>query len=70
MRDDADDRQRRPPGADDAYTTPGRLASYWGVHVDTIYRDVKKGALRAYRLPGGQLRIRLSDARKYGRPIE
>ncbi len=47
-----------------------RLAAYWGVSVDTIYRDVAKGALRAFRLPGGTIRIRTSDARKYGRPVE
>lgn len=50
--------------------SPGRLASYWGVSVDTVYRDIAKGALRAYRLPGGTIRIRTSDARRYGRPIE
>lgn len=53
-----------------AALSPARLAARWGVHVQTIYRDIRKGALRAYRLPGGDLRIRLSDARRYGRPIE
>lgn len=52
------------------HCSPGRLAAYWGVHPNTIYRDIRKGALRAFRLPGGQLRIRTSDARKYGRPNE
>lgn len=52
------------------HISPSRLADYWGVHVNTIYRDVRKGALRAFRLPGGQLRIRTSDARRYGRPNE
>jgi excisionase family DNA binding protein len=50
--------------------TPSRLARFWGVHVNTVYRDISKGALRAYRLPGGQIRVRNSDARRYGRPIE
>lgn len=50
--------------------SPSRLASFWGVHPNTIYRDIRKGALRAFRLPGGQLRISRSDARRYGRPTE
>lgn len=50
--------------------SPGQLAAAWGVHVETIYRDIHKGALRAFRLPGGQLRIRLGDAHRYGRPVE
>jgi excisionase family DNA binding protein len=50
--------------------SPSKLARYWGVHVNTVYRDIAKGALRGYRLPGGQIRIRTSDARRYGRPIE
>jgi excisionase family DNA binding protein len=49
--------------------SPSRLASYWGVEVQTIYRDIRKGALRAYRLPGGDLRIRVTDARRYGKPV-
>lgn len=55
---------------DDLHITPSRLARYWGVHINTIYRDIRKGALRAYKMPGGQLRIRISDARRYGRPVE
>lgn len=50
--------------------TPSQLASYWNVHYDTVLRDIRKGALRAFRLPGGQIRIRTKDARSYGRPIE
>lgn len=50
--------------------SPARLADYWGVHVRTIYRDIHKGALRAFKLPGGQIRIRTSDARRYGKPVE
>jgi excisionase family DNA binding protein len=49
--------------------TPQELADYWGVHVQTIYRDIRKGALRAFRLPGGDIRIRVEDARRYGRPV-
>lgn len=51
--------------------SPARLAAYWGVHVDTIYRDIRKGALKAFRVgPRGQWRIRRADARRYGRPNE
>lgn len=67
-----DDLQPGLPRAKDqiGMITPARLAAFWGVHPNTIYRDIRKGALRAYRLPGGQLRIRLSDARRYGQPVE
>jgi len=54
----------------DGTVSPSRLAKFWCVHPNTIYRDIHKGALRAFRLPGGQLRIRVSDARRYGRPVE
>lgn len=49
--------------------TPTLLAKYWGVHVATVHRAIKKKALRAYRLPGGQVRISLYDAKRFGRPI-
>lgn len=55
--------------ADAPHVSPSRLADYWGVHVQTIYRDIRKGALPAYRMPGGQIRIRTADARRYGRPF-
>jgi excisionase family DNA binding protein len=51
------------------YVTPGELARYWRVSTDTIYRDIKKGALPAYRIgSSGTIRIRIEDARRYGRP--
>jgi len=50
--------------------SPARLASFWGVRLRTVYRDIQKGALPAYRLPNGRIRIKTSDARRYGRPIE
>lgn len=58
------------PREDDATVSPSWLAAYWNVHPQTVYRDIRKGALLAFRLPGGQMRIRLSDARRYGTPIE
>lgn len=53
-----------------SHISPEELAAYWHVHVHTIYRDIRKGALRAFKLPSGRLRIRPDDARRYGRPIE
>lgn len=71
-RPDQDD--RRVPDMDERTmgpnVSPSQLARFWGVHVNTVYRDISKGALKAYRLPGGQLRVRNSDARRYGRPLE
>jgi hypothetical protein len=45
------------------------LVRFWGVHENVIYRDIRKGALRAFRLPGGQLRVLRADALHYGRPV-
>jgi predicted site-specific integrase-resolvase len=64
------DKPDRAPRHEGAYISPSRLARHWDVHINTIYRDIRKGALKASRLPGGQFRILLSDARAYGRPIE
>jgi excisionase family DNA binding protein len=51
------------------YVTPSELARYWRVSTDTIYRDIRKGALLAYRVGScGTIRIRIEDARRYGRP--
>lgn len=53
------------------YVTVTDLARYWKVSVDTVYRDIRKGALRAYRVgSSGKIRVRLEDARRYGRPAE
>ena len=52
------------------YVSVTWLASFWGVHPNTVYRDIGKGALKAYRLPSGVLRILLADAHRYGRPVE
>lgn len=62
--------RRRGAPALEAAVSPAWLAAKWGVGVQTVYRDIRKGALRAYRLPGGDLRIRIRDARRYGRPVE
>lgn len=50
--------------------SPTQLAAFWSVHPNTVYRDIRKGALRAFRLPGGQIRVKMADARRYGRPVE
>jgi predicted site-specific integrase-resolvase len=58
------------PDDDAPCLSPRELADHWGVHPQTVYRDLRKGALRGFLLPGGRIRIRPSDARRYGRPIE
>jgi len=52
----------------DVHVSPEQLASFWGVHVNKVYRDIRKGALRAFRIPSGRWRIRRDDMRRYGRP--
>jgi len=68
--DERDEHRRRGGPFLEAAISPSALAAKWGVGVQTIYRDIRKGALRAYRLPGGDLRIRIRDARRYGKPVE
>lgn len=69
--DEGDERRRRRGGPYlEAAISPAALAAKWGVRVQTIYRDIRKGALPAYKLPGGDLRIRIRDARRYGKPVE
>lgn len=50
------------------FVTVRALANYWGVDPSTIYRAIRKGALRACRLGSGTVRIRTSDAVTFGRP--
>lgn len=51
------------------FVTVAALAAYWCVSSDTVYRDIAKGALRVYRVGSSHtIRIRLEDARVYGRP--
>jgi excisionase family DNA binding protein len=51
------------------FVTVADLAAYWCVSADTVYRDIAKGALRVYRVgSSSSIRIRLEDARSYGRP--
>lgn len=54
----------------DEVVRPSQLAREWGCSPRTVQRDIRKGALPAFRLPGGSFRIRRSDADRYGRPIE
>ena len=64
-------RDRPSPAAEESgAVSPSRLAREWDVSVDTVYRDIRKGALRAFRLPSGRVRIRRDDALRYGRPYE
>lgn len=46
------------------------LARFWDVHPNTIYRDIRKGALKSFRLPSGRIRVLVADAKLYGRPSE
>jgi excisionase family DNA binding protein len=53
------------------FVTVAALAAYWCVSPDTVYRDIAKGALPAYRVGSSHsIRIRVEDARAYGRPDE
>jgi hypothetical protein len=62
--------QARGGRRDGDHVSPTWLAEHWGVHPNTVYRDIRKGALPAFRMPGGQLRVLLADAKRYGRPVE
>lgn len=63
--------RRRQQDSDDArYVSPARMAALWGVSRHTIYRDIRKGAIRTYRLPSGILRIDRDEALQYGKPEE
>lgn len=72
QRADTEDRRAEPRGGRRSgdYVSVTWLADFWGVHTNTVYRDIQKGALRAFRMPGGALRILLADAHRYGKPIE
>lgn len=61
---------RNREASEERFVTPSQMAEYWNVHVKTVYRDIRKGALPVFRLPGRGLRIRWSDMRRYGRPVE
>lgn len=50
------------------FVTVRTLARYWGVDRKTVYRAIQKGALPAFRLPGGAIRIRRDDAVAYEAP--
>lgn len=62
--------RHRPAAEASGACSPSELAREWGVSLDTVYRDIRKGALKASRIPSGRFRIRREDARKYGRPVE
>ena len=52
-----------------AFVTPSELAAYLDVHPQTIYRQIRKGALRVVRV-GRVIRIRVTDALKYAQPVD
>jgi excisionase family DNA binding protein len=43
------------------YLTTGKVARYCGVSKVTVLRWIAQGTLEAFKLPGGQNRIRLDD---------
>ena len=56
------------------YFTTGTVAKHCGVSKVTVLRWIDKGALTAFRLPGGQNRIHRDDfyafAAKYSIPVK
>jgi excisionase family DNA binding protein len=50
--------------------TVEEAARIWRVTAETVRRDIRKRALKAYKLPSGELRILHSDLVAYGRPLE
>lgn len=66
---DLDNRDAGPaPALPGPHASPSALAAHWGVPVQAVYRDIGKGALRAFKLPTGRIRVRTVDALRYGRP--
>ena len=55
---------------DEPVVTVAELAAYWRVSPRTIYRHIDKGALEVRRLPGGDIRIPIDAARRYGDPSD
>ncbi|WP_237112743.1 helix-turn-helix domain-containing protein, partial [Mycobacteroides abscessus] len=53
-----------------AYTDVNGAATFYDVTPWTIRRWIKIGDLPATRLPGGHLRIRLSDLDALGTPVQ
>jgi excisionase family DNA binding protein len=55
------------------YLTTGRVARHCGVSKVTVLRWIEKGNLEAFKLPGGQNRIRRDDfyafARRHAIPL-
>jgi excisionase family DNA binding protein len=52
------------------FTDVNGAATYYGVTPWTIRRWIRTGDLPAMRLPGGHLRIRLSDLDALGTPVQ
>lgn len=47
------------------YLTPAATAEYLGVHINTVYRLIQKGELKATRLGQRLLRISEQEIQKY-----
>lgn len=63
MSDDNIEHDRR------TFVTVMQVAQMWGVSDDKVRADIRKGALPSYTVRGC-IRVRLADARGYGRPNE
>ncbi len=51
-----------------AFVTPREVAIHYHVSLDTVQRDIRKGALEAVRVGSGrQLRVPIDAAVSYGR---
>jgi excisionase family DNA binding protein len=55
---------RRPPPPSERLLTINQVAERWGCHHVTVRRAIAAGRLRAYRLPGGRLRVDAYDAER------
>jgi excisionase family DNA binding protein len=50
------------------FLSAGQVAEYWGVHVETVYRAVRRGQLEARRFPTGRILIDERVAEDFAAP--
>lgn len=51
------------------FVTVGHLAEYWGIHVRTLQRLIRKGQIATYRF-GREFRIKREDALAFERTLK
>lgn len=61
---------KRRAGQRKSWLSPCEVADFLGVHVSTVYRYIREGALPHRRLPGGHLRIPPEDLEDLGIPAD